>query len=72
MTAAAGEAPATLEQTGAPIFYTLWTLAELPALSMPLLKGSTNLPIGVQLIAGADQDARLMRTARWLCNVLEK
>jgi Asp-tRNA(Asn)/Glu-tRNA(Gln) amidotransferase A subunit family amidase len=39
---------------------------------MPLLKGSTHLPIGVQLIAGAEQDAQLMRTARWLCNLLEK
>ncbi|HIL97131.1 MAG TPA: amidase, partial [Pseudomonadales bacterium] len=69
---AAGEAPATLKQTGDPIFCTLWTLAGLPALTMPLLKGSTQLPIGVQLIAGAEQDARLMRTARWLCNLLEK
>ena len=69
---AAGEAPATLKQTGDPIFCTLWTLAGLPALTMPLLKGSTHLPIGVQLIAGAEQDARLMRTARWLCNLLEK
>lgn len=67
---AAGEAPATLKQTGDPIFCTLWTLAGLPALTMPLLKGSTQLPIGVQLIVGAEQDARLMRTARWLCTFL--
>jgi Asp-tRNA(Asn)/Glu-tRNA(Gln) amidotransferase A subunit family amidase len=39
---------------------------------MPLLKGSTLLPIGVQLIAGAEEDARLMRTARWLCNLLDE
>ena len=61
-----GEAPATLEQTGDPVFCTIWTLIGLPCLSLPILVGATGLPIGVQLIGGREEDARLMRTAHWL------
>ncbi|MBO6755168.1 MAG: amidase [Roseibium sp.] len=68
--AAPGEAPPLGPTTGDPIFCTIWTLAGLPALSMPLLVGDHGLPIGVQLIAGQEEDARLMRTARWLLETL--
>lgn len=63
---AAGEAPLFGTGTGDPIFCTLWTLAGLPCVSMPLLVGDTGLPIGVQLIGPAEKDNRLLRTARWL------
>ena len=43
----------------------LWTLAGLPALSLPLLHGPNGLPLGCQLVAGAGDDARLLRLARW-------
>ncbi|WP_299971556.1 amidase [uncultured Roseobacter sp.] len=64
--AAAGEAPKFGSGTGDPIFCTLWTLAGLPCLTLPLLVGETGLPIGVQLIGAAEKDDRLLRTARWL------
>ncbi|MBT7999920.1 MAG: amidase, partial [Planktomarina temperata] len=51
---------------GDPIFCTLWTLAGLPCVSLPLLVGDNNLPIGVQLIGPIEKDDRLLRTARWL------
>jgi len=63
---AAGEAPKFGAGTGDPIFCTLWTLAGLPSISLPLLVGDTNLPIGVQLIGPIEKDDRLLRTARWL------
>lgn len=63
---AAGEAPVFGNGTGDPIFCTLWTLAGLPCVSLPLLVGETGLPIGVQLIGPAEKDDRLLRTARWL------
>lgn len=63
---AAGEAPTFGTGTGDPIFCTLWTLAGLPCVSLPLLVGDTGLPIGVQLIGPAEKDNRLLRTARWL------
>ncbi|MEH6834776.1 MULTISPECIES: amidase [Falsihalocynthiibacter] len=63
---AAGEAPQFGGGTGDPIFCTLWTLAGLPCVSLPLLVGENGLPIGVQLIGPAEKDDRLLRTARWL------
>lgn len=62
---AAGEAPPFGPATGDPIFCTLWTLAGLPCVTLPLLVGETGLPIGVQLIGPAHKDDRLLRTARW-------
>ena len=63
---AAGEAPKFGKGTGDPIFCTLWTLAGLPCVSLPLLVGENGLPIGVQLIGPAEKDDRLLRTARWV------
>ncbi len=64
--ATTGEAPLGLDSTGDPVFCTLWTLMGLPAVSLPLLQGSNNMPIGVQLVGARNDDARLLRTARWL------
>jgi Asp-tRNA(Asn)/Glu-tRNA(Gln) amidotransferase A subunit family amidase len=64
--AALGTAPKGLDSTGDPSFCTLWTLAGLPALSLPLLHGANGLPLGVQLVGRRSFDARLLRTARWL------
>ena len=64
--AAPGEAPVGLDSTGNPIFCTTWTLLGMPAISLPLLTGSNGMPIGVQLVGQHGQDARLLRTARWL------
>lgn len=64
---AAGEAPLfSAGGTGDPVFCTIWTLAGLPTLTLPLLTGANGLPVGVQLIGAAQQDDRLLRTARWL------
>lgn len=68
--ATAGEAPIGLESTGSPAFCTIWTLCGMPALSMPLLQGKDGMPLGVQLIGPRGDDARLLRTARWLVNRL--
>ncbi|MDC0115964.1 amidase [Octadecabacter sp.] len=62
----AGEAPKFGGGTGDPIFCTLWTLAGLPCVTLPILVGENGLPIGVQLIGPAEKDDRLLRTARWL------
>ncbi|MDP7371506.1 MAG: amidase family protein [Nitrospinota bacterium] len=35
-------------------------------MTLPLLEGSNGMPIGVQLIGPKGDDARLLRTARWL------
>ncbi len=64
--AAPGEAPEGLETTGNPAFCSLWTYLGVPAISLPLMSGADGLPIGVQLIGPRGDDARLLRTARWL------
>jgi Asp-tRNA(Asn)/Glu-tRNA(Gln) amidotransferase A subunit family amidase len=66
--ATTGEAPVGLESTGSPVFCTLWTLCGMPAITLPLLQGSHGMPMGVQLVGAKGDDARLLRTARWLAN----
>ena len=63
--AAPGTAPKGMA-TGDPVFNALWTLCGMPALTLPLMKGTNGLPLGVQLVGRRNFDARLMRTARWL------
>ena len=64
--AAPGEAPVGLQQTGSPVFCTIWTLLGVPAVSLPLLRGPAGLPLGVQLVGGWGEDARLLSAAAWL------
>lgn len=64
--ATAGTAPRGLTSTGSPAFCTLWTLCGLPAITLPLLQGADGLPLGVQLVGPHGDDARLLRSARWL------
>jgi Asp-tRNA(Asn)/Glu-tRNA(Gln) amidotransferase A subunit family amidase len=64
--AALGSAPEGLSFTGDPIMQTVWTFAGLPTLSLPLLQLSGNLPLGVQAVGNHRNDARLLRSARWL------
>ena len=52
------------------MFCTIWTLLGLPAVTLPLLTGADGLPIGVQLVGALGDDARLLRTARWLVETL--
>ncbi|MFP5479574.1 MAG: amidase [Alphaproteobacteria bacterium] len=68
--AALGPAPEGLSSTGSSIFNGLWTYLGLPAITLPLLEASNGLPMGVQLVGRRDDDARLLRTARWLSDHL--
>jgi aspartyl-tRNA(Asn)/glutamyl-tRNA(Gln) amidotransferase subunit A len=38
----------------------------MPAITLPLMRGENSLPMGVQLVGPRHDDARLLRTARWL------
>lgn len=69
--AALGTAPKGLDSTGDPLMCTLWTFLGMPCLSLPLLHGENGLPIGVQLVGRHGNDARLLRTARWLVQQVE-
>ena len=63
---APGPAPLFEDSTGNPIFSTIWTLCGLPCVTLPLLGTEAGLPMGVQLVGGAEEDDRLLRTANWM------
>ncbi len=63
---APGEAPLGLDATGTPVFCSMWTYLGTPAVTLPLMQGPAGMPLGVQLVGRRGNDARLLRTARWL------
>jgi Asp-tRNA(Asn)/Glu-tRNA(Gln) amidotransferase A subunit family amidase len=64
---APGAAP-PLATTGDPAFCTLWSLCGMPACNLPLMATTEGLPLGTQIVGRRGDDARLLRTARWLVN----
>jgi Asp-tRNA(Asn)/Glu-tRNA(Gln) amidotransferase A subunit family amidase len=60
-----GPAPVTLESTGNAIFNGMWTYLGVPCVNLPLFT-SDGLPFGAQLVGKRGDEARLLRTARWL------
>jgi Asp-tRNA(Asn)/Glu-tRNA(Gln) amidotransferase A subunit family amidase len=65
-----GAAPAGIGSTGGPEFNTIWTYCGNPAINLPLLQNPEGLPVGVQIVAGNGDDARLFRSSRWLLELL--
>lgn len=57
--AVVGEAPA-MATTGDPVFCRVWTLLGAPALTIPVSRGSSGLPVGVQLIGTRWRDDALL------------
>ena len=68
--AAPGEAPRGLDYTGNPAFCSTWTYLGTPAIALPLMATGEGMPLGVQLVGRRGNDARLLRTARWLVKTL--
>nr|HIL75142.1 amidase [Rhodospirillales bacterium] len=66
--AATGEAPLGLSSTGDPIFCSLWSYLGVPAVNVPLMEGENGMPLGVQVVSSFGDDARLLRSARWLAS----
>lgn len=66
----AGAAPTGLDQGCDTLFSAMFDFCGLPSLSLPLLADGQNLPIGTQLVAATEEDARLFRSARWLLTYL--
>jgi Asp-tRNA(Asn)/Glu-tRNA(Gln) amidotransferase A subunit family amidase len=61
-----GVADKGLKSTGSPEFCTVWTYMGLPTISLPLLTGQNNLPLGIQLVGDKLDDLRFLGTANWL------
>ena len=67
--AATGAAPLGLESTGNPVFTVPTSLLGVPSLSLPVFEDE-GLPLGLQVIGFADQDAALFATAGAMLDVL--
>ena len=61
-----GVADKGLKSTGSADFQKIWTYMGLPAISLPLLTGENDLPLGVQLVGDKLDDLRFLGTANWL------
>ncbi|MEM7344033.1 MAG: amidase [Chloroflexota bacterium] len=68
---AIGPAPAGLDSTGDPIMNLPWTYAGLPAINLPAGVASNGLPMGLQLVAGWQQDEQLLDWATMIGRVLK-
>ncbi len=61
-----GIAPKGLKSTGTAEFNKVWSYLGTPCISLPLLEGENNLPLGVQLIGDKYDDHRFLGVAKWL------
>jgi Asp-tRNA(Asn)/Glu-tRNA(Gln) amidotransferase A subunit family amidase len=66
---AAGEAPRGLGSTGDPRFCAPWSLAGVPALTIPVGFGPAGLPLGLQIVGHAGGDAALLRLGAALASL---
>ena len=64
--ASPGVAPKGLKSTGTAEFNKVWSYLGTPCISLPLLEGENNLPLGVQLIGNKYDDHRFLGVANWL------
>ena len=64
-------APEGLSSTGSAIYNGVWTLCGVPAVTLPVFEDSNGMPMGLQLVGRRGNDARLLRTARWLMNEIK-
>ena len=63
---APGEAPAGLDNTGEAMFNRWGSGLHVPCVNLPGFTGPMGLPVGVQVIGAIDDDARLLRAAKWM------
>jgi Asp-tRNA(Asn)/Glu-tRNA(Gln) amidotransferase A subunit family amidase len=68
--AAPGEAPIGHASTGDPILNRVWTLLHVPCITLPLFRGPTGLPLGLQLVGRRGADAKLLAVARRIESLL--
>lgn len=63
-------APEGLTTTGDPVMQGPWTYAGFPSLSLPTALNGNGLPLGIQLLGSAFDEAGLIAAARWIEGVL--
>ena len=61
-----GVAPKGLKSTGTAEFNKVWSYLGTPCISLPLLQGENNLPLGIQLVGEKYDDNRFLGVASWI------
>ncbi|MBX9617580.1 MAG: amidase [Hyphomicrobiales bacterium] len=70
--AAPGPPPATLASTGRAVFNRLWTMTGDPAISVPGMRDSAGLPLGVQVIGPFGEDHKTLAAAHFIEGVIAR
>ena len=60
----------TTETTGEPIFQAPWTMAGVPAISLPYELDDDGMPLGVQIISNHFNELNLLSTSMWIESVV--
>ena len=68
---APGEAPRGLEKTGDSIFNRAWTTCHVPCITLPVGRGPSGLPVGIQLVGRRGTDRMLLAHALWTEQLLK-
>lgn len=69
--AAAGEAPLGRQDTGNPVFNSMWTLLHVPCVAIPCTTGPHGMPVGVQIVGPRFGDAALLDVAELVAPVID-
>ena len=64
--AAPGEAPTGLASTGEPVFNSLWSGLHVPCVTVPAGAGPNGMPLGLQIIGRAGEDAGALLWSEWV------
>lgn len=70
--AARGEAPLGLESTGDPAFNTPFSALHVPAVTLPLYRGPSGCPVGLQVVADRWNDEKLLGACETIWQALGK
>ena len=68
--AALGAAPEGIDATGSPVLSRPWQALGLPVVSVPGLRDSSGMPLGVQVIGVPGREQQLFHTAQWVESVI--
>lgn len=68
---APGVATVGIESQGMATFNRIWTALHVPCISVPGMRGTNGLPIGMQLVQQRYEDARLLQVAAAVAAVLD-
>ena len=60
----------TTETTGEPIFQAPWTMAGVPAISLPYELDDDGMPLGLQIISNHFNELNLLSTSMWIESVV--